>query len=62
LVIPRSGEPQSGYFTGPIPRGKTKARIEFGSKLGVRLDKGFARINTFSWDAYHEGGDLIKKD
>src|SRR5664280_2675765 len=45
----------------PIPRGKTKAQIEFGSKLGVSLDKGFARINTFSWDAYHEGVDLIKQ-
>ncbi len=43
----------------PIPRGKTKAQIEFGSKLGVSLDNGFARINTLSWDAYHEGGDLI---
>lgn len=43
----------------PIPRGKTKNQIEFGSKLGVSLDNGFARINTFSWDAYHEGGDLI---
>lgn len=31
----------------PIPRGKTKAKIELGSKLGVSLDKGFARINTF---------------
>jgi transposase, IS5 family len=45
----------------PIPRGKTKAQIEFGSKLGVSLDKGFARINTLSWDAYHEGGDLIRQ-
>lgn len=45
----------------PIPRGKTKAQIEFGSKLGVSLDNGFARINTLSWDAYHEGGDLKKQ-
>jgi IS5 family transposase len=45
----------------PIPRCKTKAQIEFGSKLGVSLDKGFARINTFSWGAYREGGDLIKQ-
>lgn len=45
----------------PIPRGKTKAQIEFGSKLGVSLDKGFARINTLSWNAYHEGNDLIKQ-
>ena len=43
----------------PIPRGKTNAQIEFGSKLGVSLDGGFARINTLSWDAYHEAGDLI---
>lgn len=43
----------------PVPRGKTKAQIEFGSKLGASLDQGFARINTFSWDAYHEAGDLI---
>jgi len=43
----------------PIPRGKIKAQIEFGPKLGVSLDQGFSRINTFSWDAYHESGDLI---
>ena len=45
----------------PIPRGKLGSQIEFGSKLGVSLDDGFARINTFSWDAYHEAGDLIKQ-
>lgn len=45
----------------PIPRGKPGSQIEFGSKLGVSLDDGFARINTFSWDAYHEAGDLIKQ-
>jgi transposase, IS5 family len=45
----------------PIPRGKIKSQIEFGAKLGVSLDQGFARINTFSWDAYHEAGDLIKQ-
>jgi transposase, IS5 family len=45
----------------PIPRGKTKAQIEFGSKLGVSLDNGLSRINTLSWDAYHEGKDLIKQ-
>jgi transposase, IS5 family len=45
----------------PIPRGKTKAQIEFGSKLGVSYDEGLTRINTFSWDAYHESGDLIRQ-
>lgn len=43
----------------PIPRGKVKSQVEFGAKLGVSLDDGFARISTFSWDAYHEAGDLI---
>ena len=45
----------------PIPRGKIKSQIEFGAKLGVSLDDGIARINTFSWDAYHEAGDLIRQ-
>ena len=45
----------------PIPRGKARSRVEFGSKLGVSLDNGFARIDTFSWDAYYEGKDLIKQ-
>jgi hypothetical protein len=43
----------------PILRGKQNARVEFGSKLGVSLDNGFAFLNTLSWDAYHEGKDLI---
>ena len=38
-----------------------KAQIEFGSKLWVSYDEGFTRINTLSWDAYHESGDLIKQ-
>ena len=42
----------------PIPRGKARAKTEFGSRLGVSLDQGYARIDTFSWDAYNEGGDL----
>lgn len=43
----------------PIPRGKVKSKIEFGTKLGVSLDKGLARITTLSWDAYNESSDLI---
>lgn len=43
----------------PILRGKQNARVEFGSKLGVSLDNGFAYIFNFSWNAYHEGKDLI---
>ena len=43
----------------PILRGKQNARVEFGSKLGVSLDNGFVYLNHLSWDAYHEGKDLI---
>ena len=42
----------------PIVRGKEKTQVEFGSKLGVSLQNGFARINTLSWDAYNESSDL----
>ena len=44
-----------------IPRGKQKSQVEVGAKLGVSLDNGFTRIDTFSWDAYHEGSDLKKQ-
>lgn len=43
----------------PVPRGKINAKIEFGSKLGVSLDQGFARIKTLSWNPYNESSDLI---
>lgn len=43
----------------PIPRGKAKSKIEFGSKLGVSLDQGYARIDTLSWNVYNESSDLI---
>jgi hypothetical protein len=43
----------------PIVRGKQNARVKFGAKLGVSLDKGFAFLNHLSWNAYHEGTDLI---
>jgi hypothetical protein len=42
----------------PIVRGKQNARVEFGSKLGVGLDNGFALLQTLSWDAYNESKDL----
>ncbi|MFA5328827.1 MAG: IS5 family transposase [Prolixibacteraceae bacterium] len=42
----------------PIPRGKARSKTEFGSKLGTSLDNGYARIDTFSWEAYNESTDL----
>jgi hypothetical protein len=48
-------------YVRPIPRGKEKALVEFGAKLGVSEVDGFCRINNLSWDAYNEGGDLQKQ-
>lgn len=42
----------------PIVRGKAKARVEFGAKINVSLQEGYARIDRFEWDAYNEGCDL----
>lgn len=42
----------------PIVRGKAKARVEFGAKLGVSVWNGYARIDRISWEAYNEAEDL----
>ena len=42
----------------PIVRGKASAKVEFGPKLGVSLNCGYARIDKFSWDAYNECNDV----
>jgi IS5 family transposase len=43
----------------PIVRGKSGKDVEFGAKLSVSLVNGYAYLDRISWDAYHEGGDLI---
>lgn len=48
-------------YVRPIVRGKDKAQVEFGAKLGVSVQNGYARINTLSWEAYNEGTDLKKQ-
>jgi transposase, IS5 family len=48
-------------YIRPMVRGKAKAPVEFGAKLGVSAFNGYARINTLSWNAYHEGADLKKQ-
>lgn len=42
----------------PIVRGKAKAKVEFGAKINVSLQEGYARIDRFDWNAYNEGVDL----
>lgn len=39
----------------PIIRGKAKAKVEFGAKINVSLDDGYARIDHFDWNAFNEG-------
>lgn len=45
----------------PIVRGKDRANVEFGAKLGVSIQDGYARINTLSREAYNESTDLKKQ-
>ena len=42
-------------YIRPIVRGKSGSHVEFGPKLGLSLVEGYTRINTLSWQAYHEG-------
>ena len=45
----------------PIVRGKDKAQVEFGAKLGVSIQNGYAQINILSWEAYNKSMDLNKQ-
>jgi hypothetical protein len=48
-------------YVRPIVRGKAKTKVEFGAKINVSLQEGFAKIDHFNWNAYNEGGDLISQ-
>lgn len=43
----------------PIVRGKAGHPVEFGAKISVSLVDGFSFVDTLSWDAFNESGDLI---
>ena len=43
----------------PIVRGKSKARVEFGAKIGASIVKGYTFVDHHSWDAYNESEDLM---
>lgn len=45
-------------YVRPIVRGKAKAKVEFGAKLDISLQDGYAFIETLSWDAFNECNDL----
>jgi IS5 family transposase len=44
----------------PIVRGKEKSKVEFGSKINVSLVEGYVFLDHLSWEAYNEGGYLMK--
>lgn len=47
-------------YIRPIVRGKVKSPVEFGAKLDISLDeKGMARLEKLSFDAYNEQSVLI---
>lgn len=47
-------------YIRPIVRGKTKLPVEFGAKLDMGIDeKGLARLEKLSFDAYNECDVLI---
>lgn len=46
-------------YIRPIVRGKAKDPTEFGAKLDISLDNGFARVEKLSFDPYNESEVLI---
>ena len=43
----------------PMVRGKARAAVEFGAKIGVSVRNGFAFLHRSSWDPYNEAEDRI---
>ena len=46
-------------YIRPIVRGKAKNPIEFGAKLDLSIDNGFARVEKLSFNPYNESEVLI---
>ena len=43
----------------PIVRGKSQAKVEFGSKIHCSMIDGIAFLDKLSWDAFNEGSQLM---
>lgn len=43
----------------PIVRGKTNAKVEFGSKIHISLVDGYVFLDELSWDAFNEGSHMM---
>lgn len=46
-------------YIRPIVRGKVKAPTEFGAKLDLSIENGFARVEKLSFNPYNESDVLI---
>lgn len=44
----------------PIVRGKTQAKVEFGSKIHVSVIDGISFLDQLSWDAFNEGSQMME--
>lgn len=44
----------------PIVRGKAGAKVEFGAKVAISIEKGMCRIEKLSWDAFNEADTLME--
>jgi hypothetical protein len=44
----------------PIVRGKASAGTEFGAKVEISVEEGFARCEVISWDAFNEASTLVE--
>ena len=47
-------------YVRPIVRGKAGARVEFGAKLLVAVEKGHSFLVASSWDNFNEGALFVK--
>ena len=43
----------------PIVRGKSQAKVEFGSKVHVSIIDGISFLDELSWDAFNEGNHMM---
>ncbi len=45
----------------PMVRGKQGKNVEFGAKINVSLQEGFARIDQLDFEAFNEGVCLVSQ-
>lgn len=46
-------------YVRPIVRGKSQAKVEFGSKIHVSIIDGISFLDELSWNAFNEGSHMM---